>query len=68
MCKQKETQRADHNNKVDQTLTDFSELRDVLERYSCAEEFDPKELDRLAVELLKVVELKKIASILAEKE
>lgn len=64
----KEVQRAYHSSKVDQTLTEFSELRDILERYSYAEGGNPKELDHLTVELLKVVELKKIASILEEKE
>lgn len=64
----KEVQQAYHSNKVDQTLTEFSELRDILERYSYTSTGNSEELDRLTVELLKVVELKKIASILAEKE
>lgn len=57
-----------NNSTVEQTLGDFSELRDVIKRYSYAEGGNPKELDHLTVELLKVVELKKIVSILAEKE
>lgn len=67
-AKIKEVQRAYHSSKVDQTLTEFSELRDILERYSYADPGNPKDRDRLTVELLKVVELKKIAGILAEKE
>lgn len=51
---------------MEESTDDFQELRREAPRLFWAENED--ELDRLTVELLKVVELKKIAIILAEKE
>lgn len=50
------------------TINDFDALQDMLNFNQVFKTENEEELDRLTVELLKVVELKKIASILAEKE
>jgi hypothetical protein len=54
---------------LEETIEDFDGLRQKVYSSSGVSMYGVNhELDRLTIELLKVVELKKIASILAEKE
>lgn len=57
------------NKNIEAVLEDIKELRNQLYNSDTKLHFEtPESFDRLTVELLKIVELKKIASILAEKE
>ncbi|UYO63428.1 hypothetical protein LNN31_03005 [Acetobacterium wieringae] len=66
----KQAQADARNNNINETLWEFEFLHGKLNDMLCGSSVDVNydKLDRLTAELLKVVELKKIASILAEKE
>lgn len=67
--KRNQAQTVARNKNIEAVLDDFEEMRNQICNGGVQFHFEtPESFDHLTVELLKVEELKKIASILAEKE